>query len=243
MNSASFRFYHGLDELLAKELRGEWVVRSFKGNPSIKHMVESLQIPHTEIGPVMVNGLKAGLGTLLYGGEKVELFPAIHELTEDVSASDWPPRFLLDGHLGKLATYLRMLGVDARYSNKADDKDLAQAAEQDHLALLTRDRRLLMRKMVTRGYLVRSLDPICQLEEVIQRFKLEDQINPFVRCLRCNTALLPVDKQAVYDRLEPLTKQYYNDFSICPMCGRVYWRGSHHGHMQAIIQQIRGEHR
>ena len=64
-------------------------------------------------------------------------------------------------------------------------------------------------------------------------------ITPFARCLRCNAALQPAAKEAVIERLEPLTKIYYEEFRRCPDCEQVYWSGSHFEKLQARIEEIR----
>jgi len=48
----------------------------------------------------------------------------------------------------------------------------------------------------------------------------------------------PVSKGAVLNRLEPLTKQYFDEFRICPECSQVYWKGSHFERMQQLIRQV-----
>jgi uncharacterized protein with PIN domain len=148
------------------------------------------------------------------------------------------PRFLLDNHLGRLAAYLRMLGFDCLYQNDYDDAELAGILQADERILLSRDRRLLMRKVVTHGYCLRSLDSLEQLTEVVQRFDLTKSITPFHRCVHCNHPLESISKEAILDRLEPLTKQYFEEFHICPACKQIYWKGSHYERMQSLIEQI-----
>ena len=146
-------------------------------------------------------------------------------------------RFVVDNHLGRMAYYLRMLGFDTLYRNDYQDDELAQTAEQEGRILLTRDRRLFMRNQVQRGYWVRSLSPRQQILEVVQRYNLKAQITPFRRCIRCNGILQLVSKEAVLDRLEPLTRLYFDDFRICPDCQQVYWKGSHYERMRQFIDQ------
>jgi hypothetical protein len=95
-----------------------------------------------------------------------------------------------------------------------------------------------MRKIVIHGYCLRSLDSWEQLLEVIQRFELTGRIQPFHRCLRCNHPLQPVEKESILDRLEPLTRKYFDEFHLCPSCGQVYWKGSHYERMQSLIGKI-----
>jgi len=133
---------------------------------------------------------------------------------------------------------LRMLGFDCTYHADTTDPELADTAARESRILLSRDRRLLMRKAVTAGCLVRSLNPPDQLREVVRRFNLLEWIRPFRRCIRCNDLLAPVAKETILDRLEPLTRLYYNEFSQCPSCQQIYWKGSHFERMQRIISSL-----
>jgi hypothetical protein len=80
-----------------------------------------------------------------------------------------------------------------------------------------------------------------QAAEVLKRFNLTGLVKPFQRCLRCNSPLQVVSKEDVIDRLEPLTKKYYEEFRICPSCKQVYWKGSHYEHMQQLISQLEAQ--
>src|SRR5699024_149199 len=128
------------------------------------------------------------------------------------------PRFMVDVNLGKLARYLRIAGFDAAYQNDAEDDELIARMQTEQCILLTRDRKLLMRKVVRHGYLPRSDNAAEQLEEVLRRFQLVDKINAFSRCPHCNGLLRSVPKEQVLHRLEPLTKRYFDTFSQCPDC-------------------------
>lgn len=108
--------------------------------------------------------------------------------------------------------------------------------------LLTRDRKLLMHKVIKYGYLPRSDSASEQLEEVLERFHLFDEVNPWSRCPHCNTILQSVPKEKVLDRLEPLTKHYVDDFSQCPGCKQVYWAGSHRERMSVRLKEILNSH-
>ncbi len=203
----------------------------FRERQSVKHLAESLGVPHPEIGQVQVNGREGALNTITQDGDQVEVYPIPNGCPVE-------PRFVLDGHLGRLAAYLRMLGFDCLYQNDFDDDQLAEIVQREGRILLSRDRRLLMRKAVVHGYCLRSLDSTEQLSEVIQRFDLIERIVPFHRCLRCNHPLEPVAKEAVIDRLEPLTKLYFDEFQICPACQQIYWKGSHYDRMQVVIKRM-----
>jgi uncharacterized protein with PIN domain len=148
------------------------------------------------------------------------------------------PRFILDNHLGKLATYLRILGFDAMYRNDYQDDELALTTVDLNRILLSRDRQLLMRKTIRFGYLIRSLEPEEQVIEILRRFDLTEQIIPFHRCLRCNAPLESVDKKSIVHRLQPKTKKYFQEFHSCPQCQRIYWKGSHYEHMDQLVADL-----
>ncbi|HEY6057287.1 MAG TPA: Mut7-C RNAse domain-containing protein [Candidatus Limnocylindrales bacterium] len=145
---------------------------------------------------------------------------------------------MLDGHLGRLARGLRMLGFDSWYRTDADDDELAAVAGRDDRIVLTRDRGLLRRASVRRGAFVRSDRPQEQLAEVVERFDLASRSTPFGRCIRCNGLLDPVDKADILDRLEPLTRAHYVEFRRCRACAAIYWPGSHHARMQAVVESV-----
>lgn len=238
MKHVHFEFAPSLRPLLARHLRGGAVDLHFTGPQTAKHLIESLGVPHTEIGELRLDGKWVGLGYLVQDGDRLEV--DAERLGE---SNDGEPRFVLDGHLGRLTSHLRMLGLDCLYSSASEDEELARVSAEEGRILLTRDRRLLMRKMVTRGYLLRSLDSQEQLREVVERYALWRWVKPFQRCLRCNHSLEAVSKEAVIDRLEPLTKRYFDEFRLCPACNQVYWKGSHYERMLAVIEQVTGNKR
>ena len=239
---ARLTFFNGLTAFLPTGKRQETLQVAFKSRPAVKHLIESLGIPHTEVARVMANGQEVGLGYHVQPGDVIGVYPPLpvngHSHNREVGPRlEIEPRFILDNHLGRLAAYLRLLGFDSLYRNDYQDEELAQVAGQDERILLTRDRRLLMRNSVRYGYCVQTLDPHTQITEVVRRYNLASQVRPFQRCLRCNAPLEPVEKAAILDRLEPLTRQYFNEFSICPACQQIYWKGSHYQHMQALIEE------
>jgi uncharacterized protein len=241
MKRAFFRFNVNLEDLLPSSKRGQEIILHFKGYQSVKHLIESLGVPHTEIGQVMVNSHVVDTSYRVQDGDRVEVLPARSDPHRGHLLQEKEIKFILDSHLGKLAAYLRMLGFDALYRNDYEDRQLAKVAELEGRILLTRDRRLLMRKQVQAGYCVRKHNPQDQLKDVLNRFGLYSLIRPFQRCIRCNTRLEKVSKEQVLDMLEPLTKLYYSSFSICPACRKVYWPGSHYEYMQRMIQKIIAE--
>ncbi|MCB9422787.1 MAG: Mut7-C ubiquitin/RNAse domain-containing protein [Ardenticatenaceae bacterium] len=241
MNTTYFRFYAELNDFVPPEKRQRTVVYPFDGPVSVKHMIEAAGIPHTEVELILANGESVGFDYLVQDGDRISVYPAfatidVSPVTQLRPSLPTPHRFILDNHLGRLARYMRLLGFDTLYFNdKADDPELAQIAYDENRILLTRDRGLLKRSLVTYGYCLRTKDSKAQLTAVLHRYQLHDQINPWTRCLRCNGRLHPVTKEAILHRLEPKTKLYFNEFQICRDCGQIYWRGSHFGKLEALI--------
>lgn len=233
MKVARFRFDAGLRSLLQRDhALGEFDYR-FSGPQSAKHLIEAVGIPHTEVGGLAARAVPVTLAYLVQDGDTLDI---LGNSPEDVP--DAEPRFVIDGHLGRLNAHLRMLGLDCLYDSSYGDPDLVRVSMDHGRYLLTRDRRLLMHKAIARGYLLRSLDPETQLQEVVRRYGLRTWIAPFQRCIRCNHRLEVVEKAQIIDRLEPLTKMYFDDFRICPACHQVYWKGSHFEHMQRMIEGL-----
>ncbi len=233
MSTAHFIFHGRLNDFLERGQRDGAITVAFKGEQSIKHLAESLGVPHPEIGEVQVNGQREAMEFITQDGDTVGIFPIPNGFASE-------PRFLLDCHLGRLTAHLRALGFDCLYENDFDDPDMADIVAEQGRILLTRDRRLLMRKKVEHGYCLRSLDSMEQLKECILRFDLAGRIQPFHRCLKCNHPLEKVEKEQVLHLLEPLTRQYFDEFHQCPACKQVYWKGSHYDKMNELIEQLRG---
>jgi uncharacterized protein with PIN domain len=228
---ATFTIIDELNDFLPHYRKNISFILEFEPHQSLKHLIESLGVPHTEFGRVLVNGQLTESTCRLQDDNLITVYPADSPL-------DGEACFILDNHLGQLATYLRMLGFDCLYRNDYQDDELARVSIEQRRVLLTRDRRLLMRKQIRRGYCIHQTDPRRQAAELLRRFKLFGLVKPFQRCLRCNNPLQPVAKQAIIERLEPLTKQYYNEFHICPSCNQIYWKGSHFEHMQQMILEM-----
>jgi uncharacterized protein with PIN domain len=226
--SAVLSFHEDLRFLLKREERAEFVVRVLSHKSSVKDVIESCGVPHPEVDLIVCNGQPVDFAFQLEADAAIDIFPISTNLFPAFRLQDrGVAAFVADGHLGKLVRELRLLGIDVSYRHDADDKQLLDTAVRENRALLTRDRPLLMHKVVRSGYFPRSQDPLEQVVEVIRRFALADKVTPFARCLRCNGLLTTASKESILSQLEPLTRLYYNDFLKCSQCGRAYWRGSH----------------
>lgn len=243
MGQASFRFYAELNDFLPVNQRQQPITFSFELSASVKDMIEALGVPHTEIDLILVNGVSVDFSYLVQGGDQISVYPVFEAIDISSLARLRPEplretRFVLDVHLGRLAVYLRMLGFDTLYRNDYADEELARISSTEGRILLTRDRGLLKRNMVTHGYCIRTTNPRQQLVDVLHRFDLFGSLTPFSRCLHCNGLLQAVDKATISDRLPPKTRQYYDEFRCCQNCNRIYWPGSHFQRMQQFIASV-----
>ena len=246
MSRASVRFYAELNDFLAPEHRAKTLDYPFAVSPSVKDMIESFGVPHTEVDLVLVNGRSADFAYRLQDGDRVSVYPVFEaiDIGPIVKVRPTPlrePRFVLDTHLGKLASYLRMLGFDALWRNDSDDAELARSSAEEGRILLTCDRGLLKRSRVTHGCYVRETHPRLQLLDLLRRFHLAARVRPFTRCIRCNAELRQAERSAVEDRLPPRVKKLHSHFQECPSCGRVYWPGSHHRRMERFVASVIGQ--
>jgi len=246
MVSATFRFYDELGDFLPYARRGREFAASCARAASVKHMIEALGVPHTEVALILVNGEASGFERLLEEADRVAVYPAFETL--DVTAlsrlprlpqrEEGGPRFVADAHLGGLARLLRMAGFDTLYDNHyADDEIVAIAAAEDRV-VLTRDRELLKRRAVVHGCYVHAIKPAAQFRELFDRLGLAASARPFSLCLHCNAALRAVDKATVLDALPPSVRALHDEFNTCDACRRVFWKGSHHKRMCALLDAV-----
>jgi uncharacterized protein with PIN domain len=242
--TAELRFYEELNDFLPEERRKRAIAIEVDRARSVKDAIESLGVPHTEVDLVIVDGRSVDFGHLLRGGERVAVYPMFEALDITPLVRLRPralrdPRFVADTHLGKLARHLRMAGFDTLYGNDWDDDRIAAIARAERRTILTRDRGLLRRRDVERGYCVRAVESEAQLGEVVERLQLEPLIHPFTRCRECNTLLEDLERDAVRERVPQKVLDLYERYKRCPTCGRVYWEGTHYRRMQGVLERVR----
>lgn len=203
---------------------------------TLGHVIESLGVPLTEVGALVVDGREVAFGHIPVAGERVE----VRAVVRPQRVEGAPLRFLLDVHLGTLARRLRLLGVDSAYeSTDIGDPALATRSAAERRVMLSRDRGLLRRRELWAGAYVYSDRPDEQLRDVLGRFTPE--LRPWTRCTACNGLLREARKEDVADRLEGGTRGTYDVFAQCRACGRVYWRGAHHDRLEGIVERAVAE--
>ena len=233
-----------LQSLLRRPYRGQAsLTYPLDRRASIKDILESLGIPHTEVGAIIGPAGKYSLAHVPGPGQRLRIEGNRSGLDPAQPTRLRPDplpevRFLVDINVGKLARLLRMAGFDARLEPGLEAAELTALAGTEQRILLSRNRELFKRKEVMHGHLVRAEHSADQLREIIALYGLTEKVTPFCRCLACNTPLASVAKKEILERLEPLTRKYYHHFKICPGCRRIYWQGSHHARMLRLLQNM-----
>jgi len=192
------------------------------------HLVQSVGVPLTEVGSLLLDGGAVAAADRVRPGEL-----RMEPVRRPQRTAVWPPRFVLDVHLGGLARRLRLLGLDTAYATHADDPELVRSAAEESRVLLTQDRGLLRRRALPEGAYVRGAGTEEQLDDVLDRFA--PPLAPWTRCPACNGELRATSLDEVAGQLEPGTRRSYDTFSRCTACGRAYWRGAHAARLDAVV--------
>lgn len=208
---------------------------------SIKDVIEALGVPHTEVHAIHVENQEHDFSLPLTPGSRIDFLPA--NLSSGYPVDVTRPtllrpalaelRFLVDENVAGLVPLLRALGFDTAYHRTWDDAHIARMAAEEGRVVLTRDRALLKRSAIEHGRLIRSQVVDEQLKEVLRHFKITHPMRPFSRCLRCNVLTESVEKEAILHLLQPKTRANYDAFRRCPVCERIFWRGTHHEKLMA----------
>jgi len=242
-NVAFFRFYAELNDFLLPEHKQVSFAFDVNGRRTVKDIIESLGVPHTEVDVLLPNSESVDFGYCVKAGDRISVYPVFESMDIGplLRVRPFPLRvtkFAVDSHLGRLAGYLRMAGFDTFYEREVKGEMLARTSRFKSRILLTRDRGLLKRSLVTHGYCVRENLPIQQLAEVIRRFDLHCSMHPFRRCIPCNGLLEPVSKEAILELLPPAVQQRHSEFHQCISCRKVYWAGSHDERIKALCGSL-----
>lgn len=248
MYSITIRYYEELNDFLPADRRKRDIAFSFAGRRSVKDLIESMGVPHVEVDMILVNGNSVDFNYIVDDGDRISVYPVFESMDISVVTRLRPSPlrntgFVLDVHLRKLARMMRLLGFDADYEDHRDDDILAEISERDNRILLTCDRQLLMRKIVSRGIIIRSRDPEEQIIEVIERLQLKPLLAPFTRCIECNGLLSDLiadspEFESMKCRIPPGVLQWCDEYYHCPSCGRIYWRGSHYDKLKKWMDSV-----
>lgn len=246
MRKIIIRFYEELNDFLPEHMRKRDFAYKFTGKRSVKDLIESFGVPHTEIDLILVNGESVDFAYIVHDQDRISVYPVFESLSIQGFTRLHPeplrqPKFVCDKHLWKLTRILRLLGLDVDFDKHRNDHELVILADQQKRILLTRDRKLLMRKNVTRGIFIRHTDPDQQVRELLDRLELRNVCRPFCRCTVCNCLLKKVavgDESfaAIQARIPRRVLLGCTVYMVCPVCNRIYWKGCHYQKLRAKVE-------
>jgi len=239
----TLRFYEELNDFLPTGKRKVSYKHCYFGSPTIKDVIESEGVPHPEVDLILADGKSVDLSHRIKSGELFSVYPVFEsfDISEISKVRDSPLRdirFIADAHLGKLARLLRLLGFDTLFRSDYEDEEITTISNAEQRIILTRDKELLKRSNVVKGYWIRNTDSKEQAREVIKRFHLEILFKPFQLCMVCNGNLEKVDKSSVIDEIPPKPAEFYQDFYRCDGCNKVYWKGTHYDRLKDWVESV-----
>jgi uncharacterized protein with PIN domain len=208
-------------------------VRRLAEPTSVKDLIEAVGLVHCEIGRVhsRAAGGEVALDERALDGDVLEVYPAAPRRLPD-------PRFLCDGHLGKLARLLRVMGFDTAWDDSWSEAAMARRGLNENRTVLSRSRSLLKRSAMDNAMLIRSDHPDEQAHEVLRRYLLADQVHLFGRCSVCNGLLREVAMSAVAARIPPRTAKWLDTYYLCRDCDQLYWEGTHVTALRRRVKNI-----
>lgn len=149
------------------------------------------------------------------------------------------PSFIADDQLGKLARWLRILGLDTLYFREIDDRELVRKAAEEKRILLTRDTAIAEDPGEADCIFIESDNWMEQLRQLVAQFGLKlDPNGLFSRCLLCNSPLQAIPKADVRERVPPFVFQTHEEFVRCPRCEKIYWQGTHVSHVLDVLKPL-----
>ncbi len=146
-------------------------------------------------------------------------------------------KFIADAMCGRLARWLRFLGIDTLYVRNAHPIDVENLARKTGRTIITRRERFLERKgldtIVLKSELLEN-----QIKELQKQLPLAWTPQSLHRCSLCNEPLKESDKQGIKERVPPYVYDTQERFLECPSCGRVYWQGTHYRRIRAYLETL-----
>ncbi|MFH0739418.1 MAG: Mut7-C RNAse domain-containing protein [Candidatus Omnitrophota bacterium] len=147
-------------------------------------------------------------------------------------------KLIVSQELGRLARWLRILGLDAAYFSRDNSGSLIIQALREERIILTRNHRL-PRSAGIRLVQIESEKIKPQLAEVLKKLQLKpDPGLMFSRCILCNEKLAKTDKETIKMRVPEYVFKTQDEFFLCPKCKRVYWQGTHWGNVSSALKEL-----
>jgi len=149
-----------------------------------------------------------------------------------------PTTFAAERTLGRLGKWLRLMGFDTLLESEYPKGAFIRSIGPDRI-FLTRTQRLAHSHEGLQTIFIRANDPEEQLAELVRCAVIRpEDIQAFTRCMACNEPIVAVDRQAVHGLAPDYIWHTQANFSTCPKCGRVYWRGTHTERAMKRLKEI-----
>ena len=187
MLAVTFRFYGNLNDFLPGDRRNTLIEQRMTDHAAVKHPIETLGIPHTEVEAILVNRQAVDFAYRLDDGDRASSLPAggrplaarpvpLRPPTPAPVASSWPtPTW---ASLPRTC----VCWVSTRSIATTTTTITWRASLPTRSVLLTRDRALLKHKQVVHGYCVRETAPRQQIVAVLRHYELASAVQPWRRC-------------------------------------------------------------
>ncbi len=143
-------------------------------------------------------------------------------------------KFVADSMLGRLAKWMRVLGIDTHYQPVYSHQELDRLIAQQRI-LITRNKKAA--EDYPGAILVKANHVKEQLQELKKEGFIPAPVKPFGLCLRCNNPLQEADLAMA----KPFVPDYVlvnniGKMKYCSLCRRFYWPGTHRLRMEAQLK-------
>jgi uncharacterized protein with PIN domain len=149
-------------------------------------------------------------------------------------------KFFCDGGLGGVARWLRAAGYSANWNPGLTDEEITKRLFETGEVLLTTDSLLLERRYFSAGllralWLPPTLKVAEQMKIIFSEFSLDVRES---LCMECGGNLRQINKQDFVNLIPPRTFRWLDEFFMCEVCSKVYWKGTHWVKIRKRLESI-----
>ena len=134
--------------------------------------------------------------------------------------------FYLESSLRGLAKWLRFLGYKAEIAQQRIDL-MTILENREKFFLITSEETARVLEKAGAEFLLLPRDNLkAQIKLLLNKLNLDPELKLDI-CTICGVELISVNKEDSKEKIPPKAYELYNEFNLCPSCGRVYWEGDH----------------
>jgi uncharacterized protein with PIN domain len=139
-------------------------------------------------------------------------------------------RFIADAMLGRLSTWLRVMGYDTHYQMSYEEETIRSSVQEGRILL---SRRARISEEHPGAIWVHSHHVGEQLRELVERDVLRPRRTEwFRRCLVCNVPLRKAASEISMESVPDYVLHHkISELRCCPACRRLFWAGTHRENM------------